>query len=92
LDEHYDSWFVKGLGDFVRIPNLTPMVDPEYLTNGLLDKAIDLVDGYINQLNIQGLKRTIFKPEGIDPLIVYVVEPSTEGVHKNVMLYGHLDK
>ncbi len=37
LDEHFDSWFVKGLGDFVKVPNLTPMVDPEYLTNGLVE-------------------------------------------------------
>jgi len=34
MDEYFDPWFVKGLSDFVRVPNLTPMVDTEYLTNG----------------------------------------------------------
>lgn len=33
------------------------MVDPDYLTNGLLEKAIDLVDQYINKLDIKGLSR-----------------------------------
>lgn len=37
IEEHWDSWYVKGLGDFVRIPNLTPMVDENYLTNGLVE-------------------------------------------------------
>lgn len=37
LDENWDTWFIKALGDFVRVPNLTPMVDPEYLKNGLLE-------------------------------------------------------
>lgn len=37
IDSKFDSWFVKGLQDFVRIPNLTPMVDSNYLTNGLVE-------------------------------------------------------
>lgn len=37
LDEHFNTTFVDALSGFVRIPNLTPMVDTEYLTNGLLE-------------------------------------------------------
>jgi hypothetical protein len=67
------------------------MVDKEYLTNGLLEQAIELVDSYIQKLEIKGISRKIFKTETGIPLITYVVEPS-EGVTKNVMVYGHLDK
>ena len=49
------------------------------------------VDDYVNELQIEGLSKKIFAPEGKSPLIVYVVEP-TGGSTKNVMLYGHLDK
>jgi hypothetical protein len=28
---------------FVEIPNLTPAFDPQYLSNGLIEKAIDFV-------------------------------------------------
>jgi hypothetical protein len=31
VEKNWDSWFIPGLSDFVRVPNLTPMVDPEYL-------------------------------------------------------------
>ena len=76
VNSKWDNWFVTGLSDFVRIPNLTYDVDPEYLTNGLMEKAMDLVDSYINKLEIKGLTRQIFKTQAGIPLICYVVEPS----------------
>ncbi len=60
VEENFDSWFVKGLSDFVRIPNLTTMVDDQYLTNGLNEQAIQLVDDYINKLEVKGLSRKVF--------------------------------
>ena len=37
------------------------------------------------------MERRVFYPEGMLPLIVYVVPPS-EGQTRNIMLYGHVDK
>jgi acetylornithine deacetylase/succinyl-diaminopimelate desuccinylase-like protein len=91
IDSQFEPFFVKGLQDFVRIPNLTPMVDADYATNGLLQKAMECVDTYIQSLDIKGLTRTVIHPAGMNPMVVYVVEPSA-GSTKNVMLYGHLDK
>ena len=42
-------------------------------------------------MEIAGLSKQVFQPEGCSPLVVYVVEP-TQGCEKKVMLYGHLDK
>jgi len=91
IDEHWENWYVAGLSDFIRCPNLTPMVDDTFLTNGLIEDCAKLVDDYINKLDIKGLSKKTFQPEGMTPLIVYVVEASG-GSDKNVMLYGHLDK
>ena len=82
---------MKGLSDFVKVPNLTPLVDKQFLTNGLIEKAMACVDEYVKKLNIKGIKRKVFQPKGSAPLVVYVVEPQG-GSTKNVMLYGHLDK
>lgn len=76
IESHWDSWYVAGLSDFIRVPNLTPMVDPEFINNGLIEQAMVLVDDYINKLNIKGMTKKIFQPEGMTPLIVYVVEKS----------------
>jgi hypothetical protein len=47
VNNHWDNWWVPGLQDFVRIPNLTTMVDTEYLTNGKVEQAMKQVDGCI---------------------------------------------
>lgn len=91
VESKWDDWYVKGLSDFIRVENLSPNYDAQFLTNGLIEQAMELVDGYINQLGVEGLSRKVFQPEGSVPLVVYVVEP-TQGCTKNVMLYGHLDK
>ena len=91
IDAKWDDWYVKGLSDFIRVPNLSPNYDAQFLTNGLIEQAIELVDNYVNQLQIEGISRKVFQPEGSCPMVVYVVEP-TQGCTKNVMLYGHLDK
>ena len=57
IDAQWESWFVPALSDFVRIPNLTTMVDPDYLTNGLVQKAMEEVDMYINKLDIKGMTK-----------------------------------
>ena len=91
IEEFWDSWYVTGLSDFIRVPNLTPMVDPEFLTNGLIEKAVECVDEYVKKIDIQGITRKYYQPQGCSPLLVYVIEP-TGGATKNVLLYGHLDK
>jgi len=91
INAQWDNWFIPGLSDFVRVPNLTPMVDPDYLTNGLVQKSMECVDGYIQKLEIKGLSKQTFSTEAGLPLVCYIVEAS-EGITKNLMLYGHLDK
>lgn len=91
INAKWEDWYVKGLGDFIRVPNLSPNYDADFLTNGEIEKCMKLVDEYVNMLNIEGLSKHEYKPEGKSPMVVYVVE-ATQGCDKNVMLYGHLDK
>ena len=67
------------------------MVDPEFLTNGLIQQAMGVVDDYVKKLGLQGLNHHVYSPEGSSPMVVYTVEPSG-GSTQNVLLYGHLDK
>lgn len=91
VEANWDSWFVPGLSDFIAVENLTTMVDPDYLTNGKVEQAMELVDDYINKLKIEGLSKKIYKAENGLPMVVYVVD-ATQGCTKNVLVYGHLDK
>lgn len=60
VEDHWENWYVKGLSDFITIPNLTPMVDDTFLTNGLIEKCMELVDGYVNKLELEGISKKIF--------------------------------
>lgn len=93
INEKWDEWYVAGLSDFVAIPNLSPEYDPDFKTNGLIEKAIDHVDSCVQKLGIEGLTRQIFRvnQNKSNPLICYAIE-ATQGASGNVMLYGHLDK
>jgi len=68
------------------------MVDPEYQENGLCEQAMKLVDDYINKLEIKGMTKTVFQPEGMNPLIVYIIDKSEGASDMQIMFYGHLDK
>ena len=92
IETYWDKWYVKGLSDFIRVPNLTPMVDPDYMTNGLVEEAMKLVDDYINELGLKGCTKHQFQPEGQNPLILYVIDKTEDGSDKNLLFYGHLDK
>ena len=91
IEEKWDNWYVQGLSDFIKVPNLTPMVDQEFLTNGLIQQAMACIDDYVQKLDLQGISKKVYAPEGTPPMVVYVIEPQG-GSTKNVMLYGHLDK
>ena len=91
VDKYFESWFVKGMEEFIRIPNLTTMCDPTYLENGNLEKCMASVDTYVQKIGVKGLKREVFYLTECKapPLIVYTIEGTTD---KNTMIYGHLDK
>ena len=61
----------------------------DYLTNGLVEKAIELVIDYADSLEIKGLETHLYKEEGIPPMLLFTYEG--EG-SKNIMLYGHVDQ
>lgn len=47
IEAKWLDWYVKGLSDFIRVPNLSPNYDSQFLTNGLIEQAIALVDSYV---------------------------------------------
>jgi len=95
VDKNWDT-FVEGLQDFVRIPNLTNSCSPSYLTDGLVEKAFVCVGGFIDKLELKGIKQHDYNSnKTAGPMRVYTIEanqPEKLNGYKHVLLYGHLDK
>lgn len=76
VEAKWDDWYIKGLEDFIRVPNLSPAYDAEFLTNGKIEQAMAVVDDYINRLEIEGISKHSIIQEGKSPMVVYVIEPT----------------
>jgi len=78
---------------FIEIPNVSPAYDADYFTNGLTEKALNLVVDWVKAQNIKGLSLEVLSPENRTPLIFMTVEATGESkVEETVLLYGHGDK
>ncbi|MEM7204158.1 MAG: M20 family metallopeptidase [Planctomycetota bacterium] len=89
VEKVWEDTIVPSLVDYIRIPNKSPVFDPEWQEHGYMDQAVDLIAGWCKEQAIEGLTVEVVRLEGRTPLI-YMEVPG-EG-DDTVLLYGHLDK
>jgi len=80
---------VDRLMDYVRIPNKSPMFDPQWEQNGHMEKAIQLMADWCRTQPLPGMTVEIRRLPGLTPLLVVDVPGE---LPDTVLLYGHLDK
>lgn len=56
ISKVFDESMIPSLVEFVKIPNLSRGYDPEWETNGLLEKAAGHIKAWVEGLGINGLK------------------------------------
>ncbi len=93
LSDKWDNDIVPQLVDYIRIPNKSPMFDANWVANGYMDQAVNLMESWAKAQNIPGLQVEVVRLEGRTPLIFLEI-PATgpETGADTVLLYGHLDK
>ncbi len=85
----WDESIVPELVDYIKIPNKSPMFDPDWEEHGYMDKVVIQFSHWAKQQNIQGLTLEIVRLPERTPLIFMEIEGQTTDT---VLLYGHLDK
>ncbi len=85
----WDEDIVPTLHDYIRIPNKSPLFDPDWRANGHMDRAATLIEEWCRARPIPGLTVERVELEGRTPLL-YMEVPGTGD--DTVLLYGHLDK
>jgi hypothetical protein len=91
LSDKWDTDIVPQLVDYIRIPNKSPMFDANWVANGYMDQAVNLMERWTKAQNIPGLLVEVVRLEGRTPLIFLEI-PATgpETGDDTVLLYGHL--
>jgi acetylornithine deacetylase/succinyl-diaminopimelate desuccinylase-like protein len=85
----WDSSIVPTLKQYIRIPNQSPLFDPEWQRNGHMHRAVALARGWVEQQGIAGLTIEVHEMEGRTPVIFMEIEGDPKST---VLMYGHLDK
>ncbi len=93
LDRKWDEDIVPQLVDYIRIPNKSPMFDPDWVAHGHMEAAVALMERWAKAQAIPGLVVDVVRLEGRTPLIYLEIPASGESTGADtVLLYGHLDK
>jgi acetylornithine deacetylase/succinyl-diaminopimelate desuccinylase-like protein len=87
--ERWDDSIVPALRDYIRIPNKSPLFDPQWQERGHMARAVQLLDDWAGQAGVAGLRTEIVTLPGRTPLLFAEVPGSAPGT---VLLYGHYDK
>jgi acetylornithine deacetylase/succinyl-diaminopimelate desuccinylase-like protein len=89
VDQAWDESIVPELCDYVRIPNKSPLFDPDWEAHGFMDQAVSLMERWCRAHAVEGMTIDVVRLEGRTPLLFIEVPGHSDDT---VLLYGHLDK
>ena len=89
VNKVWDESILERLIAYVRIPNKSPMFDPNWESHGHMEAAIQLMADWCRTQPVRGMKVDIRRLPGKTPLLLVDIPGELPGT---VLLYGHLDK
>ena len=89
VDETWSSSIVPTLEQYIRIPNQSPLFDPDWRRNGHMHKAVALARAWVEAQGVRGLKLEVVEVEDRTPVIFMEIDGDESST---VLMYGHLDK
>ncbi|MCK6592075.1 MAG: M20 family metallopeptidase [Polyangiaceae bacterium] len=93
VNSTWDQSIVPAITEYIKIPNKSPLYDPNWKANGHMQKAVKLIETWCRARGIEGMQLEVIELEGRTPVILMEI-PGTDPALGNdtVLLYGHLDK
>ena len=89
VSKMWQQSILPELKEYIRIPNKSPLYDPQWQENGHMERAVALVDNWCRRQSIPGMKFEVVRLEGRTPLLFIDIAGDSQDC---VLLYGHLDK
>jgi acetylornithine deacetylase/succinyl-diaminopimelate desuccinylase-like protein len=85
----WDGSIIDRLTAYVRIPNKSPLFDPQWESHGYMEQAVQLMAAWCRQQPLAGMRVEVHRLPGRTPLLLADIPGELPGC---VLLYGHLDK
>jgi acetylornithine deacetylase/succinyl-diaminopimelate desuccinylase-like protein len=90
IDQFWDTEILPTISRYIEIPNESPEFDEKWRENGHMQRAVSLVQDWVQRQNISQSKLEVFFPPDRTPLLFLEVNGTAPG--DPILLYGHLDK
>ena len=88
-EKFWEEQIIESLSEYIRIPNKSPMFDPNWKSNGFMDDAIAHVTRWVESQQVPGLSLTLHELPGRTPTLLLEYPGD---INETVLIYGHIDK
>lgn len=85
----WDREIIPTLQDYIRIPNESPLFDPDWQAHGHMRRAVTLVSDWLQRQQVAGGTLEVLQDGDRTPLLLLDF-PGTRA--DTILFYGHLDK
>jgi acetylornithine deacetylase/succinyl-diaminopimelate desuccinylase-like protein len=89
VDRIWDSSILATLERYIRIPNQSPLFDPDWRRNGYMHQAVAMARQWVEDQIVDGITIEVQELGDRTPLIFMEIEGDASST---VLMYGHLDK
>jgi len=89
VSEIWDKSLVPELCEYIKVPNKSPLFDPDWEQHGYMEQAVQMLEAWARQQPIAGMQIEVMRIEGRTPLLFIDIPGASDDV---VLLYGHYDK
>jgi acetylornithine deacetylase/succinyl-diaminopimelate desuccinylase-like protein len=89
VDAFWEETIVPTLTDYIEIPNVSSMFDPSWQESGHVERALELVRGWVDAHKPDGTTLHVGRLDGRTPLLLLEIPGKSDDT---ILMYGHLDK
>lgn len=89
IDKYWEEKIVPTLKTYIEIPAKSPAFDANWKKSGHLDRVLQLIDQWVENRKVPGLKKEILQEGDRTPLLLLEIPGDLD---YQVLMYGHLDK
>jgi len=88
----WDADIVPQLTDYIRVPAKSPHFDPQWASNGHIERVVRQAEAWVRAQPVAGLAVEVVRLQGRTPVLFFEVPARGTKHEHTVLLYGHLDK
>jgi acetylornithine deacetylase/succinyl-diaminopimelate desuccinylase-like protein len=89
INAFWDRDILPTLQDYIRIPNESPLFDPDWQAHGHMERAVALVADWIRRQQVPDGTLAVLQDGDRTPLLLLEFPGN---IPDTVLMYGHLDK